>query len=687
MAITPSDFEKIWSTNASTPAYTFSDADYLEGWDFVGNLPPTRAMWNAIQKRTDEKMQYLTKNFGKPNVANTVADMTDKTKVYVYTGSEVGYTAGDWYYWDGSAWTDGGVYNAVAITTDTTLTQTGVPADAKATGDALSLKADDSVVVDMRTNLRYAEKTLSVNITKTRETPGYGSLNGNITVSSSWRTGIVNAEEYHITRFTRNPSTSTSRLSVGFYNSESTFDSSTFISGIVSEDITLYDIIPPAGTKTILLFGLTAGDNGFEILGYGFNELEQIKNGMLSKELVNYTIGLDIPLKNIETGTQEGIKANGDLAISTSYTTYKIDATQYDVYYVNAVASSGYRVIGFYSSKSTFDSSTCLGVMKGPVVENVIPPAGTKTILICNYTPGLSVPIIKLYRKNAMFDLLKALDVYTNLPYEYIGERINVCPRYNYAVLFKTVASGQDGAIYNDLLFRPDEFTAIRVYDMKVGEIVGTASIDPIDTVRPYGNSIFFGNQFYDADDPFPVLYYTGRGVYSDNTNLPDGTVYAYRIIDNGDNTYTLNRVQTITFANDVGYSAYGGFGFDEVENKLVGYDYRYGDPQKNTYYIADMPLVSSGDVTISNAQVEKFDLTTPFFGGPQGCICHNRKFYILNGASNSGSLNVVDLNKEKCVSRIVLSPSGLTGEPQCIEVYNNTLVYGSMSRIFELRF
>ena len=146
MAITPSDFSKIWASNADTPEYTFSDANYQKGWDFVGNLPPTRAMWNAMQKSTDEKMKYVFDNFGAPLTASTVAEMTMQNRIYVYTGSETGYTAGHWYYWNGSAWTDGGVYNAVAVVTDTTLTQAGVPADAKATGDALSLKADASTV-------------------------------------------------------------------------------------------------------------------------------------------------------------------------------------------------------------------------------------------------------------------------------------------------------------------------------------------------------------------------------------------------------------------------------------------------------------------------------------------------------------------------------------------------------------
>ena len=75
---------------------------------------------------------------GSPLVASTVSEMTDTSKIYVYTGSETGYTSGHWYYYNGTAWTDGGVYNAVAVNTDTTLTLSGEPADAKVTGDRLS---------------------------------------------------------------------------------------------------------------------------------------------------------------------------------------------------------------------------------------------------------------------------------------------------------------------------------------------------------------------------------------------------------------------------------------------------------------------------------------------------------------------------------------------------------------------
>lgn len=82
-------------------------------------------------------------NYGAPLVAETVAEMTDHDRIYVYTGNETGYTSGHWYYWNGTAWTDGGVYNAVAVQTDTTLTESGVAADAKATGDAIESLNED----------------------------------------------------------------------------------------------------------------------------------------------------------------------------------------------------------------------------------------------------------------------------------------------------------------------------------------------------------------------------------------------------------------------------------------------------------------------------------------------------------------------------------------------------------------
>ena len=72
---------------------------------------------------------------GSPTPVSTVAEMTDESAVYLYTGSETGYTAGNWYYYDGIEWTSGGTYGGAV--TDTTLSISGAAADAEAVGEAL----------------------------------------------------------------------------------------------------------------------------------------------------------------------------------------------------------------------------------------------------------------------------------------------------------------------------------------------------------------------------------------------------------------------------------------------------------------------------------------------------------------------------------------------------------------------
>lgn len=103
----------------------------------------------ATKLNAKQKTIFATKSeVGSPLVASTVAEMTDTSKVYVYVGSESGYTSGNWYYYNGSAWTSGGVYNSTAFETDETLAVPGMAADAKAVGDALA-----EVQVDTDTTL------------------------------------------------------------------------------------------------------------------------------------------------------------------------------------------------------------------------------------------------------------------------------------------------------------------------------------------------------------------------------------------------------------------------------------------------------------------------------------------------------------------------------------------------------
>ena len=114
-------------------------------------IPEMRLLVNQMGEYADE-ISTSYHSYGSPWVASTVAEMTDTDKIYVYVGSETGYTSGNWYYYDGSAWVSGGIYNSTAVQTDTTLSQSGVPADAKVVGDEITdLKNDLGDLADLET--------------------------------------------------------------------------------------------------------------------------------------------------------------------------------------------------------------------------------------------------------------------------------------------------------------------------------------------------------------------------------------------------------------------------------------------------------------------------------------------------------------------------------------------------------
>lgn len=104
----------------------------------AGELAIEVSRATAAEEALSAQVNRLQKVVGSPFVANTAASMTNTDRVYVYTGSESGYTAGNWYYYDGSAWVSGGVYNSAGMNTDTTLEMAGIPADAEATGEAVA---------------------------------------------------------------------------------------------------------------------------------------------------------------------------------------------------------------------------------------------------------------------------------------------------------------------------------------------------------------------------------------------------------------------------------------------------------------------------------------------------------------------------------------------------------------------
>lgn len=55
------NFDLIFGQNASQQ-YAWSDSDYQDGWETVGNIPPTAAQFDALQRRNDMKTKELNDN-------------------------------------------------------------------------------------------------------------------------------------------------------------------------------------------------------------------------------------------------------------------------------------------------------------------------------------------------------------------------------------------------------------------------------------------------------------------------------------------------------------------------------------------------------------------------------------------------------------------------------------------------
>lgn len=258
-----------------------------------------------------DALNELHSAIGGPKVAATVAAMTDESAIYVYTGSESGYTAGNWYYYNGSAWTSGGVYNAVAVQTDTALSSAGVPADAKATGEAIAnihIDVDDTLteageaadakktgdeisglknalismvedVSELRTEVSAIEDISDIGIPLTWEQGGINSSGGNTTSNYRIRCASVTIGDY--TSFIVTPQSGYS-VKVYFYNNGYKSSTDTFTGQKVVEvpdNVETFRMSVYKGDGTSIAENLITPDEGANIqLSYSYKLKDELRN-------------------------------------------------------------------------------------------------------------------------------------------------------------------------------------------------------------------------------------------------------------------------------------------------------------------------------------------------------------------------------------------------------------------------
>lgn len=195
-------------------------------------------------------------------IAATAEAMTDKTKAYVYTGSESGYTNGAWYYWNGSAWTMGGT------AVDPTLSIAGAPADAAKVGELKSEIENNAVIIGDFVQNEYVK------------------TDGTIEAYNGWaRTGYLNISRFEVLNITKRAG-----IYNCFYDANKEFISSiTLVNGttrvnvpdnakyiIVSDNANYINALQITGevVDTSKITELETGVNDITSTLYGYNAID-----------------------------------------------------------------------------------------------------------------------------------------------------------------------------------------------------------------------------------------------------------------------------------------------------------------------------------------------------------------------------------------------------------------------------
>ncbi len=266
------------------------------------------------------------------------------------------------------------------------------------------------------------------------------------------------------------------------------------------------------------------------------------------------------------------------------------------------------------------------------------------------------------------------------------------------------IGGGQDGAIYNGILFRFDHLgngAAFALASVKDGAEVApfaTFVLDKSDILAPHSNAVFFGTHFYEAGDEFPLLY---SNIYNNYDNCEDpliGVCLVYRLMRDGESfkTTLLQMIEIGFKENSELWKAYpdrhdvrpyGNFVIDKKTNAYYAYVMR--SPESGTrYFKFRIPSVKEGAVdpiygvkrfVFTEADIlDHFDAPHHFY--IQGGIAYEGKIYSTEGFAyseeNVPAIRVIDLEKREQIACANLVALGYSEEPEMIDFSDGVCFY-----------
>ena len=277
------------------------------------------------------------------------------------------------------------------------------------------------------------------------------------------------------------------------------------------------------------------------------------------------------------------------------------------------------------------------------------------------------------------------------------------------------IKGSQDGAIFNNFLFRFATRGECNVYDVNelqssndvtVANPVDSFLLDKRDLIVPHSNAVCFGTEYYVEGDEFPLLYSNIYNNYAKEEDPLVGVCCVYRVQRDSDNKFTTTLVQIIKvgFVNDyelwrssiepADVRPYGNFTIDTETNKLYAFTMR--DAAKMTrYFEFDLPKLSGGIfdekygvnvVTLTVDDItDRFDVEYHHF--IQGACCHKGKIYSVEGFTNNEknppALRIIDTKAKKQEFFLRFEDLGMSIEAEMIDFKDDVCYYSDVTGNF----
>lgn len=264
----------------------------------------------------------------------------------------------------------------------------------------------------------------------------------------------------------------------------------------------------------------------------------------------------------------------------------------------------------------------------------------------------------------------------------------------------------QDGAISNGYLFSFNHQGECTVYEtttlrnLKDGEaeIFAEFVLEKADVLVPHSNSVMFGNEYYDKEDEFPLLYTNVYNNYAKADNKLKGVCLVYRLQRNErEFTSTLVQIIEIGFVEDESLwksagekddvRPYGNFTIDAEQGIYYAFTMR-DNAHSTRYFSFDLPKVTQGElcerysvkrVVLNTSDIKDY-FDCDFHHYVQGACCHKGKIYSLEGFTDSPdnppAIRIIDTKLKKEIIFKKFEEFGVNIEPEMIDFEDDICFY-----------